>query len=36
MGAAAVFPPGTSIPDAAQALLDQLGSHMGYAQRRPQ
>jgi methylmalonyl-CoA mutase len=33
MGAAAVFPPGTVIPDAARALLDQLLAHLGYAQR---
>jgi len=35
MGAAAVFPPGTVIPDAAEALLDALSAHLGYAQRRP-
>jgi methylmalonyl-CoA mutase len=34
MGAAAVFPPGTEIPAAAQALLDQLNQRLGYAQRR--
>jgi methylmalonyl-CoA mutase len=34
-GAAAVFPPGTVIPDAALALLDALNAHLGYAQRRP-
>ncbi|MFO1123075.1 MAG: methylmalonyl-CoA mutase [Hyphomicrobiales bacterium] len=33
MGAAAVFPPGTVIPDAALALLDRLNSTLGYAQR---
>jgi len=35
MGAAAVFPPGTVVPDAAQAILDALSAHLGYAQRRP-
>jgi methylmalonyl-CoA mutase len=34
-GAAAVFPPGTVIPDAAMALLETLNAHLGYAQRRP-
>jgi methylmalonyl-CoA mutase len=33
MGAAAVFPPGTVIPDAAQALLDKLNARLGYAQK---
>ena len=33
MGAAAVFPPGTVIPDAALALLDSLNASLGYAQR---
>ncbi len=33
MGAAAVFPPGTVIPDAALALLDRLNQKLGYAQR---
>jgi methylmalonyl-CoA mutase len=33
MGAAAVFPPGTVIPDAALALLQQLNERLGYAQR---
>ena len=33
MGASAVFPPGTVIPDAALALLDQLNGRLGYAQR---
>ncbi|MGE3875011.1 MAG: methylmalonyl-CoA mutase [Parvibaculaceae bacterium] len=32
-GAAAVFPPGTVIPDAAQKLLDRLSERLGYAQR---
>ncbi|MFO1149331.1 MAG: methylmalonyl-CoA mutase [Alsobacter sp.] len=32
-GAAAVFPPGTVIPEAAQALLDKLSERLGYAQR---
>jgi methylmalonyl-CoA mutase len=35
MGAAAVFPPGTVIPEAAQELLAALNGHLGYAQRRP-
>jgi methylmalonyl-CoA mutase len=34
MGAAAVFPPGTVIPEAAIDLLNILSSHLGYAQRR--
>ncbi len=34
MGAAAVFPPGTVIPEAAMVLLDALSAHLGYAQRR--
>ncbi len=33
LGAAAVFPPGTVIPDAAQELLTALSAHLGYAQR---
>ena len=33
MGAAAVFPPGTVIPDAALALLTQLNERLGYAQK---
>ena len=33
MGATAVFPPGTVIPDAAQALLDRLSRRLGYAQK---
>ena len=33
MGAAAVFPPGTVIPDAALALLDRLNDKLGYAQK---
>jgi methylmalonyl-CoA mutase len=32
-GAAAVFPPGTVIPDAAQKLLDRLNERLGYAQK---
>jgi methylmalonyl-CoA mutase len=32
MGAAAVFPPGTNIPQAAAKLLDQLNLKLGYAQ----
>jgi methylmalonyl-CoA mutase len=34
MGTAAVFPPGTAIPEAAIALLEALNQHLGYAQRR--
>ncbi|MCA3556287.1 methylmalonyl-CoA mutase [Aestuariivirga sp.] len=33
MGAAAVFPPGTVIPDAAMSLLERLNRKLGYAQR---
>jgi methylmalonyl-CoA mutase len=33
MGAAAVFPPGTVIPDAALALLNRLNERLGYAQK---
>ena len=33
MGATAVFPPGTVIPEAAQALLDRLSERLGYAQK---
>ena len=33
MGAAAVFPPGTVIPDAALAVLEQLNLRLGYAQK---
>ena len=33
LGAAAVFPPGTVIPDAALALLERLNLHLGYAQK---
>jgi methylmalonyl-CoA mutase len=33
-GAAAVFPPGTVIPEAALELLQNLNEHLGYAQRR--
>ncbi len=32
MGAAAVFPPGTNIPEAAAKLLDKLNLKLGYAQ----
>jgi len=32
LGAAAVFPPGTNIPDAAARLLDNLNLKLGYAQ----
>jgi methylmalonyl-CoA mutase len=33
-GAAAVFGPGTNIPEAAAALLDKLNEKLGYAQKR--
>ena len=33
MGAAAVFPPGTVIPEAAQELLAALNAHLGFAQK---
>ena len=33
MGVAAVFPPGTVIPKAAQALLNRLNQRLGYAQK---
>ena len=33
MGAAAVFPPGTVIPEAALSLLERLNQKLGYAQR---
>ena len=33
MGASAVFPPGTVIPDAALSLLNQLNERLGYAQK---
>ncbi len=33
MGVAAVFPPGTVIPEAARALLDRLNQRLGYAQK---
>jgi methylmalonyl-CoA mutase len=32
-GAAAIFPPGSAIPEAARTLLAALNSHLGYAQR---
>ncbi len=32
-GVAAIFPPGTSIPDAAERLLNALNAELGYAQR---
>ncbi len=34
MGAAAVFLPGTNIPDAALKLLEELSVRLGFAQRR--
>ena len=34
MGAAAVFPPGTVIPEAAQELLAALNAHLGFAQKQ--
>ncbi len=35
MGAAAVFPPGTNIPEAAERLLAGLNERLGYSQPRP-
>jgi len=35
MGAAAVFPPGTVIPEAALSLLQTLSEQLGYAQKPP-
>ncbi len=35
-GAAAIFPPGTPIPQAAEQLLDSLNDRLGYAQRAVQ
>jgi methylmalonyl-CoA mutase len=32
-GAAAIFPPGSAIPEAARTLLAALNRHLGYAQR---
>jgi methylmalonyl-CoA mutase len=32
-GAAAIFPPGTPIPEAAEKLFDVLNTQLGYAQR---
>ena len=32
-GAAAIFPPGTNIPQAAEKLLHELNIRLGYAQR---
>jgi methylmalonyl-CoA mutase len=34
-GAAAIFPPGTVVVEAAEQLLDELNVRLGYAQRRP-
>ncbi len=34
-GAAAVFLPGTAIPDAAEALIQELNARRGYAQKHP-
>jgi methylmalonyl-CoA mutase len=34
LGVAAVFPPGTVIPEAATALLAKLNAHLGYAQKQ--
>jgi methylmalonyl-CoA mutase len=33
LGIAAIFPPGTAIPDAAGTLLDRLSERLGYAQK---
>ena len=35
-GAAAIYPPGTVIPEAAANLLDELNPRLGYAQRAPE
>ena len=35
-GVAAVFPPGTAIPEAAEALLQVLNQRFGYAQKDPE
>ena len=32
-GAAAIFPPGTNIPEAAEQVLHELNVRLGYAQR---
>jgi len=32
-GAAAIFPPGTNIAEAAERLLDELNQRLGYAQK---
>ena len=32
-GAAAIFPPGTNIPEAAEKVLQELNMRLGYAQR---
>ena len=34
-GAAAIFPPGTVIAEAAEKLLEELNAQLGYQQRRP-
>ena len=34
MGAAAIFPPGTVIADAAEGLIDELNARLGYAPRQ--
>ena len=34
-GVSAVFPPGTSIADAAMTVLAKLNAHMGYEQKDP-
>ncbi|MGE3245998.1 MAG: methylmalonyl-CoA mutase [Beijerinckiaceae bacterium] len=34
-GAAAIFPPGTMVAEAAEKLLEELNVRLGYAQRRP-
>ena len=33
-GAAAIFPPGTPVTQAARVLLDELNARLGYQQRR--
>ena len=34
MGAAAVYPPGTPVPQAALDLLEKLNQHLGYSQSK--
>jgi methylmalonyl-CoA mutase len=34
-GAAAIFPPGTPVTEAAADLLEKLRDHLGFAQKHP-